>query len=43
MPVRAWVMVAAISVDRIKQEQVHKDLDVHYFADYAIFTGVVRG
>lgn len=27
---------------RIPHEQVHKDLDAHYFADYAMFTGVVR-
>lgn len=28
--------------ERIPHEQVHKDLDAHYFADYAMFTGVVR-
>ena len=27
---------------RIPHEQVHQDLDAHYFADYATFTGAVR-
>jgi hypothetical protein len=39
--VRGPVM-AAVSMDRIEREQVHKDLDVHYFADYAMFTGAIR-
>lgn len=28
--------------NRIPHEQVHRDLDAHYFADYAMFSGMVR-
>jgi hypothetical protein len=31
-----------MSEARIPHDQVHHDLDAHYFADYAIFTGAVR-
>lgn len=31
-----------MSAPPVSHDQVHRDLDVHYFSDYALFTGAVR-